>query len=77
MKWDLQLNKWSETKLVGQTTLYAELLQATDEFSVDKITEIENDMYNSGNIPEDLSKSIFILFYSASKETWSNRVWTT
>ena len=27
---------------------------------MDKITEIANDMYNSGNTPEDLLKSIFI-----------------
>src|SRR5438034_180842 len=47
-------------KACGPDNIYAELLQATDEFSVDKITEIANDMYNSGNIPEDLSKSIFI-----------------
>src|SRR5207244_2897663 len=40
--------------------IYAELLQTAEEFSVDKITEIANDMYNSGNIPEDLLKSIFI-----------------
>ena len=44
----------------GSDNIFAELLQATEEFRVEKITEIANDIYNSGNIPEDLSKSIFM-----------------
>ena len=35
--------------------IFAELLHATEEFSVEKITEIANDIYNSGEIPDDLS----------------------
>ena len=54
------IKQMKRNKACGPDNIYAELLQATDEFSVDKITEIANDMYNSGNIPEDLSKSIFI-----------------
>src|SRR5438034_10993935 len=51
------IKQMKRNKACGPDNIYAELLQATDEFSVDKITEIAN---NSGNIPEDLSKSIFI-----------------
>ena len=47
-------------KACGPDNIYAELLQASEEFSVEKITEIANDIYNSGKMPEDLSKSIFI-----------------
>lgn len=54
------IKKMKRNKACGPDNIFAELLQATEEFSVDKITEIANDMYNSGNIPEDLSKSIFI-----------------
>src|SRR5438552_17728198 len=55
------IKQMKRNKACGPDNIYAELLQATEEFSVDKITDIAfNDMYNSGNIPEDLSKSIFI-----------------
>src|SRR5207244_8474015 len=54
------IKQTKRNKACGPDNIYAELLQATDEFSVDKFTEIANDMYNSGNIPEDLSNSIFI-----------------
>ena len=54
------IKQMKRNKACGPDNIYAELLQATDEFRVDKVTEIANDMYNSGNIPEDLSKSIFI-----------------
>src|SRR5437870_11073996 len=54
------IKQMKHNKACGPDNIYAELLQATEEFSVDKITEIANDKYNSGNIPEDLLKSIFI-----------------
>src|SRR5438132_2934694 len=54
------IKQMKRNKACGPDNIYAELLQATDEFGIDKITEIANDMYNSGNIPEDLSKSIYI-----------------
>src|SRR5438132_191225 len=54
------IKQMKRNKACGPDNIYAELLQATEEFRVDKITEIAYDMYNSGNIPEDLSKSIFI-----------------
>src|SRR5579872_4891928 len=47
-------------KACGPDNIFAELLHAAEEFSVEKITEIANDIYNSGEIPDDLSKSIFI-----------------
>ena len=35
-------------------------MEALEEFGVDEITENLNNIYESGQIPEDLSKSIFI-----------------
>ena len=37
-----------------------ELLEALEEFGVDQITKIVYNIYEIGQIPEDLSKSIFI-----------------
>src|SRR5579872_7213971 len=47
-------------KACGPDNIFAELLHAAEEFSVEKITEIANYIYNSGEIPDDLSTSIFI-----------------
>ena len=57
------IKKMKRNKACGPDNIFAELLQATEEFSVDIITEIANDMYNSDNIKEDLSK---INIYSSS-----------
>ena len=54
------INHMKHNKACGPDNIFAEFLHATEEFSADKITEIANDIYNSSNIPEDLSKSIFI-----------------
>ena len=54
------IKQTKRSKACGPDNIYAEILQAADELSVDKITEIANDMYKSGNIPGDLSKSKFI-----------------
>src|SRR5438552_6228513 len=54
------IKQMKRNKACGPDNIYAELVKATEEFSMDKITEIANDMYNSGNIPEDLLISIFI-----------------
>src|SRR5438132_4939526 len=53
------IKQMKHNKACGPDNIYAELLQATEEFSVDKITEIANDMYDSGNILEDILKSKF------------------
>lgn len=33
-----------------------------DDFGIDKITVVVSEIHNSGEIPEDLTKSIFITF---------------
>lgn len=37
-----------------------EIITAGDEFGIDKITDIKNSIYDCGDIPEDINKSIFI-----------------
>ena len=36
------------------------MIEAFENFGINTLTEIINEIYDSGNIPEDLSKSIFI-----------------
>ena len=36
------------------------MIEALEDFGIDTMTEIINELYDSGTIPEDLSKSIFI-----------------
>ena len=47
-------------KAPGPDELKVELIKCLEDFGVQKLTEIINDIYNSGAIPEDLSRSIFV-----------------
>ena len=47
-------------KACGPDGITAEMLQATENFSAEKLAGILNDIYEGGTIPEDLTKSIFI-----------------
>ena len=42
------------------TQVAIELLQALDGFGVDQITKFLNDIFDTGQLPENLIKSIFI-----------------
>ena len=54
------INKIKKNKAQGPDNIVIEMIQATGDFGIDKITEISNEIYDSGKIPEDLTKSIFI-----------------
>lgn len=47
-------------KATDSDGIMTEILSAFDDFSIKKITDVINEIYNSGDIPEDLTKSIFI-----------------
>ncbi|KAG1674114.1 RNA-directed DNA polymerase from mobile element jockey [Nymphon striatum] len=47
-------------KACGPDEISAEMLRALGDFGVDRITEICNDIYNTGYLPEDMRKSVFI-----------------
>ncbi|MGX9987587.1 reverse transcriptase domain-containing protein [Soonwooa purpurea] len=54
------LAKLKRNKAPGPDGIVAEMMTALDDFGIEKLTEITNGIYNSGEIPEDLSRSIFI-----------------
>lgn len=47
-------------KSPGPDEIAVEMIKALDEFGVTKVTELANKIYQSGSIPDDLSKSVFI-----------------
>lgn len=49
-----------QNKAARPYEIVTEMLTALDDFDIDKITEITKEIYNSADIPEDLSRSIFI-----------------
>ena len=54
------MKKTKKGKAPGPDNITIELLEALEEFGVDQITKILNNIYDTSEIPEDLSKSIFI-----------------
>ena len=47
-------------KAAGPDGIVVEMIEALEDFGIDTMTEIINEIYDSGTIPEDPSKSIFI-----------------
>jgi hypothetical protein len=54
------LNKLKCNKSAGPDEIVAEEMKCLDEFGLDKITEILNKIYDSGEMPDELTYSIFI-----------------
>ena len=54
------INKMKNGKASGPDNISTEMIKLAMDFSVDKLTDIANHIYDTGNIPEDLSKSIFV-----------------
>ncbi|XP_069991643.1 uncharacterized protein [Penaeus vannamei] len=52
--------KKKRNKAAGQDEIATEMLTSLDEFGTDKLVEIINGIYDNGEIPEDLSRSVFI-----------------
>ncbi|RUS77743.1 hypothetical protein EGW08_014502 [Elysia chlorotica] len=47
-------------KATGPDNISVELLEALDDYGMDKITSLLNEIYETGQIPADITKSIFI-----------------
>ncbi|GFO12460.1 transposon tx1 uncharacterized 149 kda protein [Plakobranchus ocellatus] len=47
-------------KAIGPDNISVELIGALEDFGIGKVTHLLNEIYNTGQIPTDLSKSIFI-----------------
>ena len=54
------LKKMKNNKAAGPDEIRVELIKSLEEFGINKLTEILNEMYESGNLPDDLLKSVFI-----------------
>ena len=55
-------------KATGPDGISIEMIQCLDELGVDVMTKLINRIYDTGEIPEDLTKSIFI---ALPKKIWS------
>ena len=47
-------------KARGPDGIVIEMIKALDDFGIEKLTIMANEIYDTGKIPQDLSKSIFI-----------------
>jgi len=54
------LRKMKKNKAAGPDEIVTEMLTSLEDFGKEKLTEMMNEIYDSGVIPDDLSKSIFI-----------------
>ena len=54
------IRKTSNGKAPGEDGITTEMIKILDDFGIDKLLELYNNMYNTGHIPEDHLRSIFI-----------------
>ena len=54
------LKKMKRHKAVGPNEIVTEMVTSLEEYGVSKVTDIINEIYDTGEIPEDLHRSIFI-----------------
>jgi len=54
------LQTMKRNKAAGPDEVVTEMIVVLEDFGIEKLTEVLNEVYDSGQIPEDLSKSIFI-----------------
>ncbi|GFN80361.1 hypothetical protein PoB_000686700 [Plakobranchus ocellatus] len=57
----ISIKKMKHGKATGPDNISVELiLEALEDFGIGKVTHLLNEIYDTGQIPTDLSKSIFI-----------------
>ena len=54
------MRKMKTGKATGPDGLSIELIEALEEFGIEKATTLLNEIYDTGQIPVDMSRSIFI-----------------
>ena len=54
------VSKTKRNKAAGPGEIVVKIITAMDDFGLEKLTACINETYDTGKIPEDLSKSIFI-----------------
>ena len=54
------MRKMKTGKATGPDGLFIELIEALEEYGIEKVTTLLNEIYDTGQIPVDMSRSIFI-----------------
>ena len=54
------VSRMKGNKARGPDGIVIEIIEALDDFGIEKLTIMANEIYDTGKIPQDLSKSIFI-----------------
>lgn len=54
------LDKWNRNKVAGADGIIIEMLTTLYDINIEKITNILNEIFNSGDIPEQRSRSVYI-----------------
>ena len=54
------IRKMKLGKATGPHIISVELLEALEDYGIDKVTTLHNEIHDTGQIPPDISKSIFI-----------------
>lgn len=54
------IKKTKDGKAQGEDGITTEMLKALGEFSITTLTDLFNDIYESGHIPDELTRSVFI-----------------
>ena len=54
------MRKMKTGKATGPDGLSIELIEALEEYGIEKVTTLLNEIYDTGQIPVDMSRSIFI-----------------
>ncbi|GFR94597.1 endonuclease-reverse transcriptase [Elysia marginata] len=66
--------KMKNGKATGPDNITAEKIKALDEFGINKITELLDEIYETGEIPKDML--LEVNFYCSPKKRWSHRMST-
>ena len=56
-------------KAPGEDGITTEMLRALEDFGVDRLTELFNDMYSTGHMPDELLQSIYITLPKKARAT--------
>ena len=54
------MKEMKSDKADGGDGVQAEIIEATDKFGTEKLTELANRMHDTGNIPENMMENLFI-----------------
>ena len=61
------IKKTKEGKAQGEVGITIEMLKVLGEFSINTLTDLFNEIYESGHIPEELTRSVFITLSKKAK----------